>query len=89
MVHGEARPYAVAVVSTVAGGADAATIDRAIASANRRLPDYARVRAWVRASEPFSFDNGLLTANGRLRRPAIVERHRALIDGLYREELAS
>jgi len=89
MVHGEARPYAVAVVSTAPGGADAATIDRAIASANQRLPDYARVRRWVRAPEPFSFDNGMLTSNGRLRRPAIVERHRTLIDGLYREELAS
>jgi long-subunit acyl-CoA synthetase (AMP-forming) len=89
MVHGEARPYAVAVVSTAREGADAATIERAIAAANRRLPDYAQVRRWVRAPEPFSFDDGLLTSNGRLRRPAIVERYGALIDALYREELAS
>ncbi len=34
MVHGEARPYAVAIVSASRDGADAATIDRAIAAAN-------------------------------------------------------
>ncbi len=89
LVHGEARPYAVAIVSVPREAADAATIERAIAAANRRLPDYAQVRRWARAPEPFSFENGLLTSNGRLRRPEIVERHGALIDELYREELAS
>jgi long-subunit acyl-CoA synthetase (AMP-forming) len=89
MVHGEARPYAVALVSASPEGADAATIDRAIAAANRRLPDYAQVRRWARVPEPFSFDNGLLTSNGRLRRRDIVERFGVLLDGLYREEIAS
>jgi len=89
MVHGEARPYAVALVSAAPEGADAATIDRAIAAANKRLPDYAQVRRWARVPEPFSFDNGLLTSNGRLRRRDIVERFGVLLDGLYREELAS
>jgi long-chain acyl-CoA synthetase len=89
MVHGEARPYAVALVSASPEGADAATIDRAIAAANKRLPDYAQVRRWARVPEPFSFDNGLLTSNGRLRRRDIVERFGNLLDALYREELAS
>ncbi|NJD30681.1 MAG: long-chain fatty acid--CoA ligase [Gammaproteobacteria bacterium] len=89
MVHGEGRPYAVALVSAPHEGADAATIERAIRSANARLPDYAQVRRWVRAPETFSFDNGLLTSNGRLRRRDIVQRHGALLDALYREEIAS
>ena len=89
MVHGEGRPYAVALVSAARDGADAATIDRAVAVANRRLPDYAQVRRWARVPEPFSLDNGLLTSNGRLRRRDIVERYGALLDALYREELAS
>jgi long-subunit acyl-CoA synthetase (AMP-forming) len=89
MVHGEARPHAVAIVSASHESADAATIDRAIRAANARLPDYAQVRRWVRAPELFSFDNGLLTSNGRLRRREIVRRHGALIDALYREEIAS
>jgi long-chain acyl-CoA synthetase len=89
MVHGESRPYAVAIVSAPHDGADAVTIDRAIEAANARLPDYARVRRWLRTPEPFSFENGLLTSNGRLRRRDIVRRHGALLDALYREEIAS
>jgi long-subunit acyl-CoA synthetase (AMP-forming) len=89
LVHGEARPYAVAIVSANRDSADAATIDRAIAAANERLPDYAQVRRWIRATEPFTLENGLLTSNGRLRRREIVQRHGALLDALYREEIAS
>jgi long-subunit acyl-CoA synthetase (AMP-forming) len=89
MVHGEARPYAVAIVSASQDAADAATIDRAIGAANARLPDYAQVRRWARAHEPFSLENGLLTSNGRLRRRQILERHGVLLEALYREETAS
>ena len=89
LVQGEARPYAVAIVSASRDGADAATIDRAIAAANARLPDYAQVRRWIRATEPFTLENGLLTSNGRLRRREIELRHGALLDALYREEIAS
>lgn len=88
MVSGEARPYAVALVSAAAN-VDASAIDRAIDVANARLPDYARVRRWLRVPEPFSFASGLLTANGRLRRDAIASHYGSLLDSLYREELAS
>jgi hypothetical protein len=37
----------------------------------------------VRAPEPFSFQNGLLTSNGRLRRREILERHGALVAPLF------
>jgi long-subunit acyl-CoA synthetase (AMP-forming) len=60
-----------------------AEIDRGIAAANARLPEYAQVRDWVRAPEPFTLQNGLLTSNGRLRRDAILERHGALLAPLY------
>jgi len=88
MVSGESRPYPVALVSA---GADvaAADIGRAVAAANARLPDYAQVRRWWRAPRPFSFDDGLLTANGRLRREAIAARYGAQLDALYEQELAS
>ena len=89
MVHGEARPYAVAIVSAAHETIDDEGIDRGIAAANARLPDYAQVRRWVRAPEPFSFENGLLTSNGRLRRRDIVERHGALLDALYRNATES
>jgi long-subunit acyl-CoA synthetase (AMP-forming) len=83
MVHGEARPYAIALVSATDDTVADADIERGIAVANGRLPDYAQVRRWARAPEPFSFQNGLLTSNGRLRRREILERHGALIAPLY------
>jgi len=88
MVHGESRPYPVALVSSAAD-VSPADIGRAIAAANARLPDYAQVRRWWRAAQPFSFDDGLLTANGRLRREAIAARYGAQLDALYQQELAS
>ena len=48
-------------------------IEQAIAIANETLPDYARVNDWQLATMPFSTDNGLLTDNGKLRRPQILE----------------
>lgn len=83
LVHGEAQPYPVALVSGVQDDHEASVVDRVIAEANATLPDYARIRRWARVAEPFSFANGLLTSNGRLRRVAIVERHRPLLDALY------
>ncbi len=88
MVFGESRPYAVALVSAAAD-VPAVDIGRAIESANARLPDYARVRRWWRTTTPLSFDDGLLTANGRLRREAIAARYGEQLDALYQQELAS
>jgi hypothetical protein len=83
MVHGEARPYAVALVEPMHEGISDADIERAVAAANGRLPGYAQVRRWIRTPEIFTFQNGLLTSNGRLRRDAILERHGALLAPLY------
>ena len=83
MVHGEARPYAVALVVPSDATVTDADVAAAIAAANQRLPDYAQVRRWARAPEPFTFQNGLLTSNGRLRRAEILARHGALLAPLY------
>ncbi|MER2097420.1 MAG: long-chain acyl-CoA synthetase, partial [Pseudomonas qingdaonensis] len=48
-----------------------------VAQANQALPDYAQVHRWTRLEQPFTTANGLLTANGRPRRDAIVERYRS------------
>lgn len=83
MVHGEARPYVVALVVATDETVTDADIERGIGAANGRLPEYAQVRRWARVPEPFSFQGGLLTSNGRLRRDAILERHGALLAPLY------
>ena len=56
-----------------------------MARANRRLPDYAQVRSWALAGEPFTFANGSLTANGRLRRAQLLRQQEQAIEQLYRE----
>lgn len=89
LVHGESRPHVVALVGASAREASDAAVEAAIGAANAALPNYAQVRRWARAPAPFSFADGTLTANGRLRRQEIHSRLAALLEDLYRAELAS
>jgi long-chain acyl-CoA synthetase len=87
-VFGEARPWNAAVIvpsSTNPETRDA--IAGAIDDANRRLPDYARIKRWILAEAPFLPANGQLTPNGRLRRDAIFNVYRDRLDHLYEEDL--
>lgn len=69
-VFGEGLPGNVAVLVPTPGMPDAA-VAQAVRQTNSELPGYARIHAWLRATEPFSAANGLATANGRPRRAAI------------------
>ncbi len=88
-VFGDARPWCAAVVtSPLAGSPEGrARVDALMAEANRRLPDYAQVRAWVAADAPFAAATGELTPNGRLRRDVLWQRYGQRIDQLYGEAL--
>ncbi|HVO02121.1 MAG TPA: AMP-binding protein [Candidatus Cybelea sp.] len=86
-VFGEARPRNAAII-VPRGLPEAATITADIGKANERLPDYARVHRWLIAENAFSPANGMATANGRLRRDAILETYRTRLDRLYEEETA-
>jgi long-chain acyl-CoA synthetase len=85
LVCGEARPWLAAIVSPAHPAITRDQIREAIASANHRLPDYARVQDFVLADEPFTFANGALTANGRLRRAPLLAAHAGAIAALYAE----
>lgn len=84
MVVGEAQPYPVALLTPT--NVSSRTLAEAISRANARLPDYARVRRWALFPEAPSPRNGLMTANGRLRRAEILARYGALIESLYSHE---
>jgi len=86
VVLGEARPHAVALLVATRADVTDAQLGAAIDAANGRLPDYARVRRWRRLRQPFTFADGSLTANGRVRRDVVRARHDALIDSLYDDE---
>lgn len=87
-VFGEAQPWnaAVLVPRPLPGVEMPSAIIEAIAAANQALPDYARIKKWLVASEPFTLQNGLLTANGRLRRDEIWSRYEAAVGKLYEED---
>jgi long-chain acyl-CoA synthetase len=84
VVCGEARPYLGALISP-AGAAGSEQIAAAVARVNARLPDYAQLRQWAVVDTPFTFANGLLTANGRPRRAHILALHAETLESLYPE----
>jgi len=81
-VFGEARPFNSAVIVAHPATTPQA-VSAAVAEVNERLPDYARVRTWLPAAQPFLPSNGMLTANGRLRRDNILAAYADHIDDLY------
>lgn len=85
LVVGEARPWLAALITPTAAGSSPERIAAAVARANRRLPDYAQVRAWTPPARTFSFANGLLTANGRPRRAHILRENEPLIRRMYQD----
>ena len=76
-VYGEAMPVNHGLLWPHRPDCTDAQLAADVAEANEALPDYARVHHWTRLDQPFTQANGLLTANGRPRRDAIVERYRA------------
>jgi long-subunit acyl-CoA synthetase (AMP-forming) len=87
-VCGEARPQPVALLVPMDSRVSDADLARAVATANARLPDYARVRDWTRVP-PFTPADDTLTANGRPRRERIRERHATTLASLVATTLAS
>jgi hypothetical protein len=77
---GEGRPDVRALVCPARPELEHTTILHAVEHANERLPDYARVRHVVRMPETPTVSNGLLTANGRLRRERVLEKFGVLLD---------
>ncbi len=82
VVFGEARPFNVALITPGHGATDG-QIHRAVFEANKQLPDYARISAWIASDEPLSIANHLFTATGRPRRDAIRARYGERLDSLY------
>lgn len=82
MVSGEARPHPVALI-VASSNATQEAITQAIGRANARLPDYARIRGWAFFPEAPTLANGLLTANGRLRRAEIAAKYHQLFESIY------
>jgi long-chain acyl-CoA synthetase len=77
---GNGRSYLSAIVT---GDAGADQVQSALDTVNAALPHYKQVRAFRISAEPFTIENGLLTANGKLKRDLIAQRFNAEIEDMY------
>ncbi|HTZ95039.1 MAG TPA: AMP-binding protein [Terriglobales bacterium] len=82
---GNGRGYLSAILT---GDLSAAVVQAAIDAVNPGLPHYKQIRAFHIHAEPFSIENGLLTANGKLKRDLIASRLSQEIEDLYRVKQA-
>ena len=78
---GNGRSFVAAIVT---GGVTKEQVEAALGSLNPQLPHYKQVHAFHLSREPFSIENGLLTANGKLKRDAIAAHFQEPIEELYR-----
>jgi long-chain acyl-CoA synthetase len=85
VVVGNGRGYLSAIVTgSVAGEQVQAALD----AVNPQLPHYKQIRAYCLRPEPFSIENGMLTANGKLKRDLISMRMKSEIENMYQVKQA-
>jgi long-chain acyl-CoA synthetase len=80
MLVGNGRSFLGAIIT---GAGAEANVDSQLERINASLPHYRKIRRYHIAQELFTIENGLLTANGKLRRDAIAERFAAEIEQMY------
>ena len=83
---GNGRGYLSVIVT---GSATREQAQAAVNEVNSHLPHYKQIRALHVHTEPFSIDNGLLTANGKLKRDLIAACLQNEIEEMYAVKQAS
>ena len=84
---GNQRSFLAALIAAQASnGLKAERVQSALDAANAVLPHYKAIRAFHIVPEPLSIENGLLTANGKLKRDAIAARYAREIEQLFEKK---
>ena len=86
VVVGNGRGYLSAIVT---GSVDRERVQGVLDIVNPQLPHYKQVRAFCVTPEAFSIENGMLTANGKLKRDLIADRMSNEIEEMYGVRQAS
>ncbi|MFZ3210793.1 MAG: AMP-binding protein [Terriglobales bacterium] len=71
------------LAAIITGNCARTDVERVLKQFNLDLPHYKRIRAFHLSPEALTVENGLLTANGKLKRDAIATRFRSAIDEMY------
>ncbi len=92
MVSGDRRPYLVALivaepelVGDMSEGELEEKVSSAVKKANENLSQIEKVRRYIITKEPFSTDNGMLTATMKVRRHMVKEVYGEQLDNLYKK----
>ncbi|MBV9573080.1 MAG: AMP-binding protein [Acidobacteriales bacterium] len=83
---GNGRGYLSAIVT---GKVTRPEAQVALDTVNAQLPHYKQIRQFYIQQDPFSIENGLLTANGKLKRDLIAARLGPEIEAMYAVKQAS
>jgi len=89
LVIGEGKPYLAALVVLNAaqkarvGALDEKAIASRVAAQLKDFPGYAQIRRVATLDEPWTVDNGMLTATMKPKRTVILERYKDRVDELY------
>jgi long-chain acyl-CoA synthetase len=86
VVVGNGRGYLCALVT---GAVEKDAAQSAMDAVNAELPHYRQVRNFAILAEAFTPENGLLTANGKLKRDAINSKYSGEIELMYRKQAAA
>ena len=82
VIYGEGKTFNIAIVDT-RGPVSDDELDIAVATTNKRLPDYAQIGRYIKADESYSVANGQLSISGIIQRTRIINDYRNKIDCLY------
>jgi long-chain acyl-CoA synthetase len=82
---GNGRGYLSAIVT---GDVTREQVQASLDAVNAHLPHYKQIRAFHLHPEPFSIQNGLLTANGKLKRDRIAWKLHAEVEELYGQKVS-
>ena len=82
VVFGDNRSYIVAIL-TLEKKIKNDAISRIVDRTNKKLNIPEKIRKYAIIQSPFTYENGLLTNTLKIKRQAVLERYKKIIEGLY------